>query len=225
MTHWRSAIPALILLIGCVALQVDSSSTTVALDDPLASIPATLGVYTGRDLSIDAAERRVAGATDYLLRSYEQGETRAFSLYVGYYAHQAQGRTIHSPKNCLPGGGWETVAADRIRLPAPKGATTRTVNRVVVASGSHRALVYYWYQGRGRVVANEYLVKWNLLRDAAVLGRTEEALVRIVVPLPEGTVVDGSGGQPRSLPADRLAQSVVAEIVPKLERLLPSKPA
>ena len=56
------------------------------------------------------------------------------------------------------------------------------VNRYVLQKGSQRALVLYWYQGRGRVQANEYVVKWDLLRDAATRQRTEEALVRLVVP-------------------------------------------
>jgi hypothetical protein len=43
--------------------------------------------------------------------------------------------------------------------------------------------VLYWYQGRGRVESNEYAVKWNLLRDAAVRQRSDEALVRVVVPV------------------------------------------
>ena len=30
---------------------------------------------------------------------------------------------------------------------------------------------------------NEYGVKWDLLRDAAILRRSDEALVRIVVPV------------------------------------------
>ena len=57
------------------------------------------------------------------------------------------------------------------------------MNRYVLKNGAATAVVYYWYQGRGRVVANEYAVKWNLLRDAAVAGHTEEALVRVVVPV------------------------------------------
>jgi hypothetical protein len=56
----------------------------------------------------------------------------------------------------------------------------------MLANQSARALVYYWYQGRGRTEASEYRVKWNLLRDAALRGRTEEALVRIVVPIVPG---------------------------------------
>ena len=60
------------------------------------------------------------------------------------------------------------------------------VNRYLLKPDSHRALVLYWCQGRGRVEANEYIVKWDLLRDAAVRRRTEEALVRIVVPIRVG---------------------------------------
>ena len=56
------------------------------------------------------------------------------------------------------------------------------MNQYVLKNGPATAVVFYWYQGRGRIVANEYAVKWNLLRDAAVAGHTEEALVRVVVP-------------------------------------------
>ncbi len=49
--------------------------------------------------------------------------------------------------------------------------------------GRERALILYWYQGRGRVQADEYAVKWQLLRDSALRGRSEEALVRIVMPI------------------------------------------
>jgi EpsI family protein len=67
------------------------------------------------------------------------------------------------------------------------------VNRYVLKNGAARAVVYYWYQGRGRVVASEYAVKWNLLRDAALAGHTEEALVRVVVPVKLPTA--GTNGQ------------------------------
>jgi hypothetical protein len=46
--------------------------------------------------------------------------------------------------------------------------------------------VLYWYQGRGRGASNEYRVKWDLLRDAALRRRSDEALVRVVVPVRSG---------------------------------------
>ena len=60
------------------------------------------------------------------------------------------------------------------------------VNRVQIAKGDHRQLVYYWFQQRGRVVTNEYLVKWYLLWDALTKNRTDGALVRLVVNVGEG---------------------------------------
>jgi hypothetical protein len=71
--------------------------------------------------------------------------------------------------------------------------------------------VYYWYQGRGRVAHNEYRVKYELLRDAAVLGRTEEALVRIVVPVISNDVAA----------ADALAMRIAGDLADDVERVLP----
>ena len=84
------------------------------------------------------------------------------------------------------------------------------VNRYLLQNGDARALVLYWYQGRGRVQASEYLVKWDLLRDAALKHRSDEALVRIVVPLvgPEENAFE-------------LAQSVAERLVPALDNALP----
>ena len=87
------------------------------------------------------------------------------------------------------------------------------VNRYVLAQGGQRALVYYWYQGRGRVAASEYQVKWELLRDAAFKARTEEAMVRIVVPLGD----PGGGCRSRWTRHD-----TVRRLVPTLDSVLPS---
>jgi EpsI family protein len=137
--------------------------------------------------------------------------TSAFSVYVGYYESQIQGKSIHSPKNCLPGNGWEPISAGTTAIPVGSGAVQ--VNRYLLGKESQTALVYYWYQGRGRIAANEYKVKWNLLQDKALRGRSEETLVRIVVPY------TGSAAA-----ADSLATSVAAELMPQIEAHLPPYP-
>jgi EpsI family protein len=138
---------------------------------------------------------------------------------VGYYDYQVQGKTIHSPRNCLPGAGWETVQGGTVLVPAAGGAPV-AINRFLLANGGARALVYYWYQGRGRVEANEYRVKWHLLRDAALHGRTEEALVRIVVPLPGG--VPPTALAAHLARADTLAVRVAAQLLAEVALALPT---
>ena len=86
------------------------------------------------------------------------------------------------------------------------------MNRYVLRNKQSTAIAYYWYQGRGRVTANEYRVKWNLLRDATIHGRTEEALVRIIVPVTEA----GDAA------ADALAQRVAPLLMQEVQRVLPA---
>lgn len=204
--------PAVILGAGCCLMLLVNRQRDMPLRQPLSVLPTTLDGYHGVDQEIAPGEQSVAGMDRYLLRSYGLDSTMAFSLYVGYYDHQTQGRTIHSPKNCLPGAGWEAVQAST--LPLETTADRRvTVNRYLLQNGDRRALVLYWYQGRGRVAANEYRVKWELLRDAALRGRSEEALVRIVVPLDPS--MDGQE-------AEQLASRVAGQVIPDLFRALPA---
>ena len=209
MLNWQRWIPAAAFGAGCVMLLSVQRQQVMALREPLETLPSQYEGFRGYDEVISEEEQRVAGMSDYVLRSFTRDSLIAFSVYVGYYEQQTQGRTIHSPRNCLPGAGWEALSAGR--QPVPVGGDTVLINRYELANGDMRALVYYWYQGRGRVESSEYKVKWDLLRDAALTGRSEEALVRIVVPI-NGLIED----------PDALARKVAADLVPEVERRLPA---
>jgi EpsI family protein len=208
----RQYIPAGFLLLGCLSLlRIDRQAPT-PLPRPLALLPADIEGYHGQDHVLAAAQEQDAGVSAYLLRTFSRLDTLpVFSIYVGYYDIQGQGKTIHSPKNCLPGAGWEPVDGGQEQLETPLGLVP--INRYLLANRDQKAVVLYWYQGRGRVAANEYRVKLELLRDAALRGRTEEALVRVVVPVTD-SLAEGD--------ADRLARSVARRLVPALQVLLPS---
>jgi EpsI family protein len=87
-----------------------------------------------------------------------------------------------------------------------------TVNRYLIGNGPLKSLVLYWYQGRGRVEQNEYAVKWDLLRDQALLGRSDEALVRVIVPV--RTTEEAAYTQ---------AEQVAKELVVHVDRALPTR--
>ncbi|MGW8266770.1 MAG: exosortase C-terminal domain/associated protein EpsI [Longimicrobiales bacterium] len=197
------------LVTGMVAPQLD-----MPLQAPLdAVIPMTLIGLPGEDQEISESEARVAGFDDYLLRTYAGTEGSGadwVSLYVGYYESQTQGRTIHSPKNCLPGSGWEPLQSTVAAVPLTDGSAVQ-VNRYILQRENERALVLYWYQGRGRVAHNEYAVKYDLLKDAALRRRTDEALVRVVVP-----VTDSEDA------AFARARAMAEVVIPALEEALPA---
>ncbi len=197
-------LPAALLAAGYALLLKVGAQSATPLAGPLDRLPQELMGYVGHDQVVSEAEQRVAGMDDYLMRAYVRDSADYFSLYVGYYQAQTQGKTIHSPKNCLPGAGWEPVESRPFSFTA--AGRTVTVNRYVMEKGNSRVIVFYWYQGRGRVAWNEFGVKWELLRDKAVHGRSEESLVRIVVP-----VVPGAPGI-----ADSLATRAAREVIPAL---------
>jgi EpsI family protein len=218
----RSYVPAAILVVGCAFVWRSHAQDATPLTAPLSGVLATLDGYATEDQTIAQEEQRVAGMTSYVARAFLRDSAVAFTTLVSYYDRQTQGKTIHSPRNCLPGAGWEIVQAGTQTLNAATGA--RTVNRYVLKNGPHAAVAYYWYQGRGRVTANEYVVKWNLLRDAALLGRSEEALVRIVVPVSKSSLPALHGSE-TSLPEDVMARRIAVRLIDEVDGVLPPRRA
>ena len=126
---------------------------------------------------------RILAADTYLNRNYLSAAAAApVNLYVAYYGEQRPGVSIHSPLHCLPGTGWEALDVGTIDAPfGERGAGQ--VRRMVVRRNADRALVLYWYAIHGRMLANEIVSKAWLLHDSLRFGRSDAALVRIVVPL------------------------------------------
>jgi EpsI family protein len=176
---------------------------------PLTRLPLRIGDWQGRDdiaLSPEAIE--AAGVDDFVNRVYATASGRAVALYIGYYASQRQGDTIHSPQNCLPGAGWQPVASTRRSFSA-EGRRVEA-NDILIQKGIDRAVVLYWYQGRGHTIASEYANKLWLMLDAARLHRTDGSLVRIIAPVLN---------DPARAAAD--AAAFAAALVPSLTEALP----
>jgi EpsI family protein len=178
---------------------------------PLASLPRTLGGWsTVADMPLDANSIEVLRADDYLDRTYADTAEQQVNLYVAYYGSQRQGDTMHSPQNCLPGSGWQPIASSRTAVDVNGRAIP--VNRYVIERAGERQLAYYWYQGRGRIVASEYANKFWLIADAARLHRSNGALVRVMAPIRHG--VDSAA-------AEASAAAFVRQLFPHLASYLP----
>ena len=179
---------------------------------PLAQFPAQVGAWhkTGEDERFDAETERVLRADDYLSRNYESTDGRNASLYVGYYASQRTGATYHSPLNCLPGSGWVMSDGGRITISSPE-RTAFEVNRYVIQNGNSRAVMLYWYEGRGRAVASEYWGKIYTVIDSVRRRRSDGAMVRIMVPI-------GASKED----AEKTAIELASQAVPELPAFVPN---
>jgi EpsI family protein len=174
-----------ILVAGIVLLHGLSHGEPVPLRQPFGQLPIAMDGWLGRDDPLEARIISALGVSDYLNRAYMGGGGQRVDLYVGYYQSQRTGDTIHSPKNCLPGSGWEPVRAGRLTVPIT-GMPAIVVNEYLVEKGLTQYLVLYWYQAHGRVIASEYSGKVWLVIDAITRNRTDEALVRVITPTRDG---------------------------------------
>jgi EpsI family protein len=151
---------------------------------PLKEFPSQLGSWRqrGDDFRFDPETEKVLRADDYLSRNFESGD-RIASFYAGYYATQRTGSTYHSPLNCLPGSGWVMSDGAQITITPGNGSSPFEANRYVVQNGNNRALMVYWYQGRGRAEASEYWAKVHTVLDSVRRRRSDGAMIRVMVPL------------------------------------------
>ena len=178
-------VAAGILLCAFVLLQTMSHGEAIVLRQPLHDLPYALGPWTGEEQPLQDRVVQVAGVSDYTNRIYSQPAETPVQLYVGYYASQRTGDTIHSPKNCLPGSGWDPIQSGYATILVPGGHNI-VVNQYVIQRDQNKQLVFYWYQGRGRVIASEYKGKFWMVADAIRRNRTDGALVRVVTPMNDG---------------------------------------
>jgi EpsI family protein len=175
--------------------------------------PMAVGEWSGRTSVMEKEYVDSLRFDDYLLADYRQVTGGAVNLYVAYYQSQKAGRSAHSPKTCIPGGGWEITSMRSMAIDAPGPGESLTVNRAIIQKGDQKQLVFYWFQQRGRVLANEYLVKFYLLWDALVMNRTDGALVRLMTSIdPEESEAAAEG---RLVSFARTARPLLTAYIPE----------
>lgn len=219
----RLALRSVILVasLGLCAAGLGGAGTSEATPPrvPITSFATEIGEWKSVSSSPLTPEvLAVLGLDEYINRVYSSADGVALGLYVAYYGSQRQGESIHSPLNCMPGAGWEPVHSGRVDVTVSSGPAMASaaieINRYVVEKDGQRLLVYYWYQSQGRVVASEYWGKYYTVVDAIRRGRTDAALVRVLVPI-------GGTNAEAEARASQAGTTFVRAIFPMLERHLP----
>jgi len=182
---------------------------------PLQQFPLTVGEWKGQPHAIDAQVLAALKLSDYFQNEYFAGARESINFYVAYYDSQRTGESAHSPRSCIPGGGWRIVSIDKHTLSVTdKTGKLLQVQRLLIQKGNSSQLVYYWFDQRGRILTNEFLVKWYLFQDALFKNRSDGALVRVVKPV--------SGVDAESVArADRELETFIGEAEPVLQQYLP----
>lgn len=180
----RVAVSLAILVSALLILQLRSTGEAVPIRKPLDSFPATVGEWKGRGGTIFGTPiLDKLKLTDYVMRGYVAPDGRGLNLYIAYWDTQRKGAVIHSPKNCLPGVGWEPVESSLLTIPLPPPHPPIIVNRYLIQKDREQQVVLYWYHSQGQVIAGEVPARIAMVRSALVHNRTDGAIVRVMSPI------------------------------------------
>jgi len=203
---WQSKylrILTLLLLVQATLFYTASHGDSRPLTHPLAEFPQILpGYQMVRQGVVDDETMAVLKADDAIDRFYartpmpdlnhltrEQRDAlfaTTNDFFLAYFSTQQQGQSPHSPKNCLPGNGWQPVDTGEITIPIPGLGSAIRVNKYVVSKGENQDVVLYWFQSHGRVVANEFASKYYLIADSLRYHRSDTAIVKVTAPVLDG---------------------------------------
>lgn len=181
ITHAAASI-VIVLAAGLFVQFGTSNILKVPERVDLAGLPYELEGWKSEVQKVDAETLNVLGADDYIITNLVDPEGQAFNLYVAYLNMQRHGHSWHSPRQCIPGGGWQITKHDVAPITLDSGRTFY-YNRIIIENRGVRQLVYYWYDQRGRKIANEFVMKFLLIFDAVKLRRTDGAMIRIMTPI------------------------------------------
>lgn len=177
----RFIVTISILIFSIILCNLPSSPAPTLKRMPLSEFPPKIGDWVLQQQGqMDNASLAVLQVDDYIIRSYANSQGQVVSLYIGFFNTQREGKTNHSPRQCLPGAGWTPSETSTFELNVSDSGTRYfPANRFLMQKGNEQQLFLFWYQGRGRQIANEYMVKAYLMWDSIVHNRTDGALIRV----------------------------------------------
>ncbi|MBW9258299.1 MAG: VPLPA-CTERM-specific exosortase XrtD, partial [Candidatus Thiodiazotropha sp. (ex. Lucinisca nassula)] len=214
ITSVHYAILVSVLLIAVCSYYITEQKNYLPDRQQFRSFPLKIGNWEGDDDILEEKYLRSLKLDDYIIGDYSNLSGSIVNFYTAYYSSQQAGSAAHSPRSCIPGGGWQIYEVKQVDLPElyVNGEQLK-VNRLVIMRGESKKLVYYWFQQRGRIMTNEWLVKWYLFMDGLTKHRTDGALVRLTTNINNGEEWEDG---------DKRLVDFAGEMVPLLDVYIPN---
>lgn len=209
----RILIVLILLAATWYTLQTTSQVAAIPIKKPLSLFPHQIADYhLSNSFQSSGEVLKMLGVDDYIQYNYINEANSRINLYAGFYKAVGVSGSYHSPKNCLPGGGWGIDTVKKVDLQAGiENKNNSTVSEMLIRNGADYQVVLYWYQNRGRIIASEYWEKIYLVLDALFKGRRDGTFVRIMTVAQDGDI---KGAE------DRI-KAFAEQVMPLLDEHLP----
>ncbi len=171
----------LYIILGLAAIYVYTrSEAAVPTNKPLDLFPQRAGSWSMiGQARFDEQILDVLKPSDYLSRTYEDQDGNRLSLYIGFHDGGPQSGPIHSPKQCLPGSGWNRLK-DEVKSVDVTGQEIPYV-AAIYQKDIEKQLFLYWFQVREQILTNEYALKLAMVKNSILDNRRDSAFIRLSV--------------------------------------------
>jgi EpsI family protein len=188
LSNFRIAIVVFLFLFTFWMLQVSQFVKETPIKRSLDEFPKQIGKWTQVNTRLlSGPVAKMLGADDYIDYDYAAPEAPMLNLYISYFGCLDKKGGYHSPRNCLPGSGWDIAHSESLTLDLHRSEpSSAKVNMMIVVKGNKKRLVIYWYQNRGRIISSEYWGKIYLVLDSIFKRRRDGSFIRIMAPAPTG---------------------------------------
>jgi EpsI family protein len=184
MSLKHTIIASALMIFTMICLGYFSHGENTPLNKPFSTFPKQIGKWVGVEEYFDTRVYDILGVDDSILSNYHSSDGRQVQLYIGFYRSQRESDLIHSPKNCMPGAGWNIIRTSLEELIIPNHNPDRIkVIKLLLKKADQKQVVLYWFQSRGRFIASEYKQKIYLVIDSIVKHRTDGSFVRLIAPV------------------------------------------
>jgi EpsI family protein len=177
-----------IIFVAISGIYIDDLRGTRAYTEKLPDLglfPTELSEWQSEDIPTDAATAAVLAADTTLHRCFIHNDGTKVWFYIAYFAQQQVNSQIHSPRNCLPAGGWRVVSLEKEIFPLEGHPQEATVMRT--QQRNYAQDVVYWFRTQGGDVAGEYALKWDLVKNSLARRPTNAAFIRYSAPVADST--------------------------------------
>jgi EpsI family protein len=214
----RTLIGGAILSTGLAAqagLEQLNHTVRPLLRQRLTSIPLDMGDWAGKDEPVEADIVDRAQTTEYLNRTYESRKQPGLQLRL-WINYSLLGTNLrHSPKICLPSGGWTEIESLTRVLELPLGpGRSIEVTRLGYQRGELVEHVGFWYYIFGEGSLENYVRQLSITSRSSHGQTTRGSSMTVEVFYPGDNDTEGEA-----------LKEFAQELVKSLEPILPTERA
>jgi EpsI family protein len=173
-------IACVILLLASLYIKDYSKTIKIPPSRPITSFPSKLKEFVGKAAFPSYKNYYDSSADEWILRIYtKKGDNKPIRVFIGYWKVQNEKKKIKPPRYTSNRWGYYWIRTKSLSL----GSNRVTLRQFLSERGFEKELVYYCYIINGKIISNEYYLRFLTMWNSLLYGKSNAALLRVSMPV------------------------------------------